>query len=80
VMHDDGRRVVVTRAGRRAYRAGLDGLSLETQLLMELAMRTSGITPGHLAELVGQCVAHYGSAEGALVAIKSGQVRVRRRQ
>jgi hypothetical protein len=73
-MHDDI--VNLTRRGRRALRAGLDGLSAETQLAMEILKRTGTVTAGHLDELVGQCIDHYGSAERALTALKSGRVRL----
>ena len=34
----------ITEAGRKAYRAGLDGVSLDAQLMMEILVRTGDIS------------------------------------
>jgi hypothetical protein len=72
----DDRVVGLTRHGRRALQTGLDGLSAETQLAIELIACTGDITEDHLAELIDQCIAHYGSTDRALLAIKTGRARV----
>jgi hypothetical protein len=68
--------VGLTRRGRRALQAGLDGLSPETQLAIELIARTGDIAEDHLTELIGQCITHYGSADRALLALKTGRVQI----
>jgi hypothetical protein len=66
----------LTRRGRRALQAGLDGLSAEDHLVVELIACTGNISEDHLTELVDQMLAHYGSTDQALLAIKTGCVRV----
>jgi hypothetical protein len=68
--------VGITRRGRRALQAGLDGLSAETQLAIELMARTGDIAEDHLTELIDQCITHYGSADRALLALKTGRVQI----
>lgn len=68
-------RLRLTRAGRRALKRGLDGISPGAQLLMEVLARTTNITVEHAEELVEQLLEKYGSPEEALTAVKFGVVQ-----
>jgi hypothetical protein len=66
--------VMLTRRGRRAMRKGLDGLSLGATLLLEVMARVDCITYGNASDLIEELLERYGSAEEAIVALKSGKV------
>jgi len=67
--------IKLTRRGRRALKAGLDGFSAGLQLQMEITKRTGGrMDRDNLLDLFVELLERYGSAENALVAIKSGIV------
>jgi hypothetical protein len=68
--------IKMTKAGRRAYETGLDGLSPEVQLVMEISMRAEGIAEENLSALAAELIARYGNAEEALAAVKSGQANI----
>ena len=64
----------LTRRGRRALRAGLDGLSPEATLAMEIMARVECGTLDNATDLYDELVDRYGSPENAIVALKSGVV------
>jgi hypothetical protein len=68
--------IKLTRRGRRALKAGgLDGISAEVTLLMEIIKRSDGAWIWTTyPTFVDQLLERYGSHEQAIVAIKSGIV------
>jgi hypothetical protein len=72
-MSSDGI-VKLTRRGRRAMRKGLDGLSPGVILWMEVMSRVGGTTYDNASDLIEELLERYGSAEEAIVALKSGKV------
>jgi hypothetical protein len=66
--------VQLTRRGRRAMRKGLDGVSPGATLLMEVMSRVGRIQYDNANDLIGELLDRYGSAEAAIVALKSGKV------
>ena len=66
--------VKLTRRGRRAWRAGLDGLSPGATLAMEIMARVKHAELENISEMITDLIERYGSPENAIVAIKSGKV------
>jgi hypothetical protein len=66
--------VRLTRRGRRALKVGIDGLSLDTTLALEIMGRVQHATIENVTEMMAELVQRYGSVEDAIVAVKSGFV------
>ena len=66
--------VKLTRRGRRAWRAGLDGLSPGATLALEIMARVKHAELVNVSGMIAELVERYGSPESAIVAIKSGEV------
>jgi len=66
--------VKLTRRGRRAWRAGLDGLSPGATLALEIMARVKHAELVNVSGMIAELVERYGSPENAIVAIKSGKV------
>ena len=60
--------------GRRAWRAGLDGLSPGATLAMEIIARVKHAELENISEMITGLIERYSSPENAIVAIKSGKV------
>jgi len=64
----------LTKKGRAALRNdGAQGLHL---LLIELGSRMGPVEPEHLEGLAAELLAVYGSPENAVMALRTGQVRL----
>ena len=70
-MIDDDTELRLTKRGKTA---SLDGLHPETVLLMEIMKRLGRATDGNVQDLFDELLQHYGSAEAAIMAIKSGEI------
>jgi hypothetical protein len=66
--------VKLTRRGRRAWKAGLDGLSPGATLAMEIMTRVKHAELENVNDMIAELVARYCSPENAIVAIKTGKV------
>ena len=66
--------VKLTRRARRAWKAGLDGLSPGATLAMEIMARVKHAELENISEMITDLIERYGSPEKAIVAIKSGKV------
>jgi hypothetical protein len=66
--------VTLTRRGLRMLRAGLDGFSAEDVLTLEVMSRIKYGRASNIDDLVDGLIRYFGSAEDAVVALKSGQV------
>jgi hypothetical protein len=65
----------LTKAGRQAHQVGLDGIDMDSQLLMEILSRVGGESDmEQLIDLAEELEEQFGSTEGALQALKSGKV------
>jgi hypothetical protein len=69
-----GNVIKVSKAGLEAFKIGLDGVSLEAQLMMEIIVRVSEIDSEQLIDLAEELEERFGSTEEALLAIKWGLV------
>jgi len=66
--------VRLTERGRRALRAP-DGLQADQLLYLEILARIGGCAGGKAVDdMTDELIAHFGSAEAALTAVKCGQV------
>ncbi len=68
--------VRVNRRGRRAMRSGK--MTPMQELTMEVLIRTGETTQGHLMHLCSDILGHYGNPEGALEALRNGEVEFTR--
>jgi hypothetical protein len=66
--------VKLTRRGRRAWKAGVDGLSPGATLAMEIMARVKHAELENISEMITDLIERYGSPQNAIVAIKSGKV------
>ena len=73
-MSVDDVEVGLTERGRRALRAP-DGLRADHLLFLEILARLGGCAGGkNVEDIWEELIAHFGSAEAALTAVKCGQV------
>jgi hypothetical protein len=72
VSDDD--EVRLTERGRRALRAP-DGVQADHKLYVEILARIGGCADGkNVDDMVDELIAHFGTADAALTAVKCGQV------
>ena len=64
----------MTKRGRRALRAGLNGLSPEARLAMEILGRIRWASRENVTDLMVQLIDRFGSIENAIVAVQVGNV------
>lgn len=73
-MSVDDAEVELTEHGRQMLRAP-DGLQADLLLLLEILARIGGCAGGkNVEDMTDELIAHFGSAEAALTAVKCGQV------
>ncbi len=72
------KKIKVSKAGKVAYRAGLDGCHSDHQLLLEIIMRTGEIDDDQLISLAEELEKMCGSSEQSLLALKLGKVGLER--
>jgi hypothetical protein len=73
-VDDDDDEVVLTERDRRWLRAP-DGLPADQLLCLEILARIGGCAGGkNVEDMTDELIAHFGSAEAALTAVKCGQV------
>jgi hypothetical protein len=73
-MSVDDAEVELTECGRRALRAP-DGLRADHLLYIEILARIGGCAgEKNVDDMTDELIAHFGSAEAALTAVKCGQV------
>jgi hypothetical protein len=64
----------LTKRGKQTLRSGMDGMSAEDQLTLEVMAKIGEVEMENLLDVLVELVEHYGSDEAALVAVKSGKV------
>jgi hypothetical protein len=73
-MSADDAEVQMTERGRQALRAP-DGLRADHLLYLEILARIGGCAGGkNVDDMTDELIAHFGSAEAALTAVKCGEV------
>ena len=70
--------MTLTRRGWRMLRAGLDGLSADHVLTLEVMSRIKYGRAKNIDDLVDELIRRFGSAEDAVVALKSGLVHFKK--